>query len=184
MSTTYASLLGKVWRHSSGSIFLHIFRHPPITGFLNNGGSKAKGKFFINWTKPVEPILAQVKLWIIWYGQEVTKSSKKTTIYPGMLVQHVHLLRVTFSEVTAEIFVASITPKNESTPKKKGWLSPAWPKLWAFKIILNPGRGTPPPLPPPPETLPPDLASMVTSLGLLVKSFFFCTCPVFTHHKL
>lgn len=57
-------------------------------------------------------------------------------------------------------------------PKKKGWLSPAWAKLWAFKIILNPGRGTPPPLPPSPTPFQ-DLASMVTSLGLLVKSFFF-----------
>lgn len=180
MSTTYASLLGKVWRHSSGSIFLHIFHHPPITGFLNNGGSKAKGKFFINWTKPVEPILAQVKLWIIWYGQEVTKSSKKTTIYPGMLVQHVHLLRVTFSEVTAEIFVASITPKNESTQKKKRMAFSSLGETLSLQNHTKSWKGHPATPSPPPDTLPPDLASMVTSLGLLVKSFFFCTCPVFT----
>lgn len=147
-----------------------VFQQPPQKKNSPAGG----------WTNPVEPILAQVELWIIWYGQEVPKCSKKTTIYPRILVQHVHLLRVTFSEVTAEIFVASITPKNESTQKKKRMAFSSLGETLSLQNHTKSWKGHPATPSPPPDTLPPDLASMVTSLGLLVKSFFFCTCPVFT----
>lgn len=120
-----------------------VFQQPPQKNITPAGG----------WTNPVEPILAQVELWIIWYGQEVPKCSKKTTIYPGILVQHVHLSRVTFSEATAEIFLASITPKNESTQKKRMAFSSLGETL-SLQNHTKSWKGHPATPSPPPDTLP------------------------------
>lgn len=65
-------------------------------------------------------------------------------------------------------------------PKKKRMAFSSLGETLSLQNHTKSWKGHPATPSPPPDTLPPDLASMVTSLGLLVKSFFFCTCPVFT----